>query len=359
MKFYQKRGFALVVLILVILASGAWGISKKPAALPEVSYYNWICDEAGLLSADTEETLRSYNSQWNDKYYAVVAVAAVENIRGWDSDDFARELGSEWGLGGNDMLLLLVESGDWYVACGDNIADSMTDTQQTKLKTAIDEPYYAGDFDGAAEGFFRQADVVLAQLLGSTQSVSDQAWEQGGYYAPSGSGTSIAGVIVLIVVLFVIWALLDRLRYNRYRRNPSRYASRVYYPIFWGRRPRAPRPPRPQQPRRSAPRSGGPIGGGPRPGGGFSGGPRPGGSSRPGGGFSAPRSGGSARSSRPSSSSRSARPSGGFGGSSSRSGGSRSGGFGNRGGFGGGGRSSGGSRGGGFGGKGGFGGGRR
>lgn len=331
-----------MVLILVILASGAWGISKKPAALPEVSYYNWICDEAGLLSADTEELLRGYNSQWNEKYYAVVAVAAVENIRGWDSDDFARELGGEWGLGGNDMLLLLVKNGDWYVACGDNIADSMTDTQQTKLKTALDQPYYLGDFNGAAEGFFRQTDVILAQLLGSTQqATTGQDWEQGGYYVPTGSSTSIASVIVLIVVIFVIWALLDRLRYNRYRRNPSRYASRVYYPIFWGRRPRAPRPPRPQPPRHNGPRPGGPIGGGPRPGGG----------SRPSGGFSGPRPGGSSR------------PSGGFGGSSRSGGfggGSRSsGGFGNRGGFGGGGRSSGGSRGGGFGGKGGFGGGRR
>lgn len=348
MKFYQKRGFALVVLILVILASGAWGLSKKPAALPEVSYYNWICDEADLLSTGTEDTLRSYNSQWNEKYYAVVAVAAVSDIRGWDSDDFARELGGEWGLGGNDMLLLLVKNGDWYVACGDNIADSMTDTQQTKLKTAIDELYYVGNFDEAAAAFFRQADVVLAQLLGSTQQpTGGQDWEQGGYYTPASSGPSLVSVIVLIVVIFVIWALLDRLRYNRYRRNPTRYASRVYYPIFWGRRPHAPRPPRPPRaprpPRRPsgpAPRS--PRSNGPRPGGPIGGGPRPGGSSRP---------------ARPSSS-RSSRPSGGFGGSS-RSSGSRSGGFGNRGGFGGGGRSSGGSRSGGFGGKGGFGGGRR
>ena len=34
MKFYQKRSFALVVLILAIIGSGVSGISKKPAALP-------------------------------------------------------------------------------------------------------------------------------------------------------------------------------------------------------------------------------------------------------------------------------------------------------------------------------------
>ena len=113
MKFYQKRGFALVVLILAIIGSGVYGISKKPAALPEVSYYNWICDEAGLLDQETRQTIQDYNTAWNEQYYAVVAVAAVDDIRGWSSEDYARELGARWGLGANDMLLLLVKGGDW------------------------------------------------------------------------------------------------------------------------------------------------------------------------------------------------------------------------------------------------------
>ena len=323
-----------MVLILAILGASVYGISKKPAALPEVSHYNWICDQAGLLTQDARQTIQEYNTAWNDKYYAVAAVAAVDNIRGWSSEDYARELGAKWGLGANDMLLLLVKGGDWYVACGDDLADQMTDTQQTKLKTALDTPYYAGDYSQAAVDFFRQSDVVLAQTLGRSSTggqspASGQRWQE-----PAGaSGVSIAGVVLLIVCIFVVWALLDRMRYNRYRRRPV-VAGPVYYPIFWGRRPRAPRPPRP-------PRGpGGPMGGGPRPP--RSSGPRPPRSSGP----RPPRSSGP----RPGNYSRSS--SGGFGG------GSRSGGFGNRGGFGGG-RSSGGSRGGGFGGKGGFGGGRR
>ena len=262
----------------------------------------------------------------------MVAVAAVDDIRGWSSEDYARELGARWGLGANDMLLLLVKGGDWYVACGDNLADLMTDTQQTKLKTALDTPYYAGDYSQAAVDFFRQSDVVLAQTLG--RSASTQAPDQNRtWQEPAGaSGVSVAGVVLLIVCIFAVWALLDRMRYNRYRRRPAMMGGPVYYPVFWGRRPRAPRPPRP--PRGPGGPMGGPMGGGPRP-------PRPT-PPRP------PRSNGP-------------RP-GGFGGSrpgGSFGGGSRSGGFGNRGGFGGGGRSSGGSRGGGFGGKGGFGGGRR
>ena len=81
MKFYQKRGFALVVLILAILGASVYGISKKPASLPEVSHYNWICDQAGLLTQDARQTIQEYNTAWNKKYYAVAAVAARGNIR--------------------------------------------------------------------------------------------------------------------------------------------------------------------------------------------------------------------------------------------------------------------------------------
>ena len=315
MKFYQKRGFAMVVLILAIIGSGVYGISKKPAAQPEVSYYNWICDQAGLLDQETRQTIQDYNTAWNKQYYAVVAVAAVDDIRGWKPEDYARELGAKWGLGANDMLLLLVKGGDWYVACGDDLADQMTDTQQTKLKTALDTPYYAGDYSQAAVDFFRQSDVVLAQTLGQSGSHQQPAQKREWQQPSAASGVSVSGVVLLIVGIFVIWSLLDRMRYNRYRRRPVVAGGPVYYPIFWGRRPRAPRPPR---------GPGGPMGGGPRP-------PR---SASP----RSPRSSGP----RPGNYSRSS--SGGFGG------GSRSGGFGNRGGFGGGGRSSGGSRGGGFGG---------
>lgn len=166
MKFYQRRAVALVVLILAILGSSAYGISRKPAPLPEVQQYQWICDEAGLLSKETRSVIESYNTAWNEKYYAVIAVAAVEDLSGWSEADYAAQLGKNWGLGDNDMLLLLAKGEDYYVSLGDGLVYTMTDTQQTKLRTAIEPDYYGGDWDAAVVSFMRQADVIYAQILG-------------------------------------------------------------------------------------------------------------------------------------------------------------------------------------------------
>lgn len=347
MKFFKKRSVAVVVLVLAIAASCAYGLYKKPADQPDVQYGTWLLDGAGVLSADTEQTVDSYNQKWDNAYRAVIAVATTDDIHGWTAEKYAKTLGKSWGLGANDMLLLVVKGGDYYVALGDTLNQGLTDTQIAKLQSAIETPYYQGDYDGAAAAFFRQADVVLAQVLQSGGSSYNGGYNDGyGTYDggwTDSSGTGIGSVIVLIIAIFAAWVLLDRMRYTRYQRR-VRVGGPVipyYYPIFWGRpRRHRPAPPPPRGPR--PPRGGGPrppMGGGPRPGGAPPRRPaapprRPGTlPRRPGGSFGGSRPGGFGG--------------GGFGG------GSRPGGFGG-GGFGGGSR---GGRSGGFGG--GFGGGHR
>ena len=168
MKFYQRRSFALVVLILAVALASVYGFSKKPAELPEVAYHHWICDEEDILDSESEQAIKDYNAAWDKDYGAVVAVAAVEtkDLRGWKIENFAQKLGQKWGLGANDMLLLLVEGDDYYVDRGEQAARVMTDTQQNKLKTAIEQDYYDGDYSAAAVAFFRQADIFYAQAMG-------------------------------------------------------------------------------------------------------------------------------------------------------------------------------------------------
>ena len=80
MKFYQKRGFALVVLVLAILGSCVYGISKKPADLPQVSYGNWLRDDADLLTDETEASLRQYDQSWDSDYRAIIANLGSKSV---------------------------------------------------------------------------------------------------------------------------------------------------------------------------------------------------------------------------------------------------------------------------------------
>lgn len=315
-KLSYNRTLGWLILAAAIVAAAVWGQVKKPAPLPQVSYGTWVCDEAGLLADATEQMAAQYNKNWDSRYGAIIAVATVESIKGWQAQNFADTLGNKWGLGANDMLLLIYPDGngvEYWVSQGQTLLYYQMDSQAYALKSAIESAIYSDGADAGTQALFMQADVYYAQVIGSNSAAGYDSADYGSGGWEDRSGGSVMGVLLLIVVILVVWALLDRVRYNRYRRRTVVVgAPRVtYYPIFWGR-PSAPRHPYRPAPPLSPRRSGQP-----------------------------PRSGGTVRRSAPPASRPSSRPGSGFGG----------------GGFGGS-RSSGGSRGGSFGG-GGFGGGKR
>lgn len=339
MKFFQKRGVAIVVLILVIVASSAWGLHKAPAvstpeggekldpSLSTAAFMQYVRDDAGVLSDKTEEAIGLYNANWDKMFGSIMAVVTIESAN--DLDSIAWEYANQMELAPDDAILVIAEQeGSYYLLPSGSFRSLLESLSQSFVASCMEDGVQKSDYDAAVQELCSQLHVELSGQYRQSQTAQDDA------------GTAM-GFILLLIVLFIIWIWLDKLRYNRYRRRymmPGMGIPTVmYHPIFWGRRPpRGPRPPRSGGPR--------PPQGGPRP-------PRSGGSS--GGNHRPPQ-----QPRRPSGSSGSSF--GGFG--SSGRGGSF--GSGNFGGFGGssrgGGFGGGGSRGGGFGGgrSGGFGGGR-
>ena len=345
MKFFQKRGVAIVVLILAIVASSAWGLHKAPAvstpeggekldpSLSTAAFEQYVRDDADILSSKTEEAVSLYNANWDKMFGSIMAVVTVQSSD--NLENTAYDYADTMQLGSNDAILVIAkQQQDYYLVASGDFYDLLSGLSQSFVASCMADNVQKGDYDAAVRSLCAALHVELSQQYQKDQTAQDDA------------GTAVL-FIMLLIVLFVIWIMLDRMRYNRYRRRymmPGMGVPTVmYHPIFWGRRPpRGPRPPR---------------SGGPRP---PQGGPRP------------PRSGSSGGNRRPPQQPR--RPSGGSGnsfggfGSSGRGGGFGSGNFGGfggssrGGGFGGGGSFGGfgGSRGGGFGGgrSGGFGGGR-
>lgn len=335
MKFFQKRGVAIAVLVLAILASSAWGLSKAPAdttdtavdtttveldaSLDTAVYGQYVRDEVSLLSGKTEEAVSLYNANWDQLFGGIMAVVSLETSDDLEGD--AWSWAEAFQLGENDAILILAdEQQDYYLLASGAFYDLLDSQGSSFVAACMDSGVSRGDFDAAVLALCDAIHVVAYErYAASALSGGDD-----------GMAVTIVAFLMLLAALFILWIILDRIRYNRYRRRylaPGMGAPTVVYrPIFWGR-PRRPRPPRAPRP----PRGPRPPQGGPRPpkGGGF-GGPRPPqGGSRPtrqapkrpsGGGFGGGRSGGFGGG-----------RSGGFGGGRSGGfGGGRGGGFGGR-----------------------------
>ena len=337
MKFFQKRGVAIVVLILAIVASSAWGLHKAPAvstpeggekldpSLSTAAFTQYVRDEADILSDKTEEAVGLYNANWDKMFGSIMAVVTTESAN--DIENAAYDYAIEMQLAENDAILVIAkQQQDYYLLASGDFYDLLSGLSQSFVASCMADGVQKGDYDAAVRSLCAALHVELSQQYQQSEAALDEA----------ANG-------VILIIFFVLWIMLDGMRYRRYRRRymmPGMGVPTVmYHPIFWGRRPpRGPRPPcsggprppqggrgsssgnrrPPQQPRRPSGGSGNSFGG-------F-------GSSGRGGGFGSGNFGG-------------------FGGSS------RGGGFGGGGSFG---RGFGGSRGGRFGGgrSGGFGGGR-
>ena len=313
MKFFQKRGVAIAVLILAILASSAWGLHKAPVvstpeggekldpSLSTASSEQYVRDDADILSGKTEEAVSLYNANWDKMFGSIMAVVTTDSAS--DMENAAYDYAIEMDLAADDAILLIAESErDYYLLASGNFYDLLSGLPQSFVATCMEENVQKNDYDAAVQELFSQLHVELSQQYQQSEAALDEA-------------ASRVMFIMILVIFFILWIALDGMRYRRYRRRymmPGMgIPTVVYRPVFWGRRP--PRGPRPPQPPRRPSSSGGSFGG-------F-------GSTGRGGGFGSGGSFGGFGSSR----------GGGFGGGSF--GGSRGGGFG------------GGGRGGGFGGR--------
>ena len=334
MKFFQKRGVAIVVLILAIVASSAWGLHKTPAvstpeggekldpSLSTAAFEQYVRDEANVLSDKTEKAVSLYNANWDKMFGSIMAVVTTESAN--DIENAAYDYAIEMQLAENDAILVIAkQQQDYYLVASGDFYDLLSGLSQSFVASCMADNVQKGDYDAAVRSLCAALHVELSQQYQQSEAALDEA-------------ASRVMFIMILIIFFILWIALDGMRYRRYRRRymmPGMgIPTVVYRPIFWGRRPpRSPRPPRSGGPR--PPYGGGSSGGNRRPpqpprrpsssGGSFGGF----GSTGRGGGFGSGGSFGGFGSSR----------GGGFGGGSF--GGSRGGGFG------------GGSRGGGFGGR--------
>lgn len=332
MKFLQKRPVAAVVMVLAIVAGILIGQARRPDETAQASTsvtgsYQYVMDSQGVISQDTMAYIDAMNASLFAQTGAQIAVEVVDTTGTEPIADYTAREFDRLGVGSAErnngvLLVLALENmyngapvGDYYMGWGSGWSSSEQQALQSILWSYMEQDFAAGDYDAAVRTTFDALIDYMAEGYGVTvkenyipavpesyhavsggyESVST------GYFAPT-LGTLVFDLVMLVAVLFVVWIILDGVRYSRYRRRylqPGMGRPTVlYYPIFWGRprRYRAPRPPRP--PRRPPPRGPRPpqgpagFGGGGFFGGGFGGGSFGGGAGR--GGFGGGSFGGGA-----------------------------------------------------------------
>ena len=312
MKVFQKKGVAILVMVLCVALASAWGLAHRPAAtapaggeplddsLSTAWCREYIVDNAAVLSERTEEALALYDANWDEWAGSILAVVTEPFVSG-TAEEAAWNWADRLQLGTDDAIVLLDIAGqDAYLLSSGGFYDRFGGEESRYLSAYLYEDFMAGDYDAAVENLFAQV-----HLLFHADVLLPQAGE---------GGPESGALAVTVAVLVLIFSVLDRMRYNTWywRYGGMSVPPVVFRPILWWHRPgglwwrrrRPPRPPRgPAPPRPPAgggsfaprpPRGGASFGaGGFGRGGGFGSGRAGGGGfSRGGGGFGGRAGGG-------------------------------------------------------------------
>ena len=186
MKFFQKRGVAIAVLILAIVASSAWGLHKAPAvstpeggekvdtSLSTAAFEQFVHDDAGILSDKTEETIGLYNANWDKMFGSIMAVVTTDSES--DMENAAYDCAMEMELGENDAVLLIAkQQQDYYLLASGDFYDLLSGLSQSFVASCMADDVQKGDYDAAVRSLCAALHVELSQQYQQSEAALDEA----------------------------------------------------------------------------------------------------------------------------------------------------------------------------------------
>lgn len=293
----RKLACFLALMLALVMSGSALASIEKPG---KDFYY---LDTADVLSTETEGIIYFCNKALEQQTGAQIVIAALDNLDGEDTYDYAYELFNQWGIGSSEedngfLLLMAIQEDDYYALTGPAVEGIFSSSELNKLfDEYLESDFAAKDYDSGALSFFGAVLDKYADYYNLDLDIEDGRSQAQAYLAQAASAenfggarsggnygsrpedvhyheeeedsflSELIGFIVLIVVLSIIFGSSRRRRGGR--------------PIIFFGSPWRHRPPRPPHHPHGGP--GGPGGHRPPSGGSFGG--FGGGAGRTGGGF--------------------------------------------------------------------------
>ena len=238
MKFFQKRGVAVVLTLVMIVAALGIGFARggDPETKPQnvgldtsIDYYEFaglIWDEADVLSDDQERDIAIYNANWAKRYDSVIAVVVAVSAPD-DLEAYAYELGAQVSLQDPDAILVIsADRNERFFAMGMEYPME-PDEVEGRMEMLLDPKLRDGKYGEGIRALFASVNEFYVDHFGLGLLDSNLAMS---------SGSMIINLAVLIAILIIICTVVDNLRYNTYRRRYYGVSNPgvVYRPLlFW------------------------------------------------------------------------------------------------------------------------------
>lgn len=207
--------FAAVLVLVVIALCGCDDQSGYPKATERF----FVNDFADVLEPNDEDTMYNMAVSLNNSTTAQVVVVTVESLDGKEPDEYALELGREWGVGteenNNGIVILLSESDrEINIAVGYGLEGALPDSKTGRIIDVYGLEYLRRDD-------FSKGITAIQNAIVNEVYLEYGMEPQDGYVAIDRIGSQIAtedagevvvSWIIMLVIVMIVLMLSGRRR---------------------------------------------------------------------------------------------------------------------------------------------------
>ena len=219
------------ILFIACLLFSIGAVAQVDNAIPQrpspPRLYNDFTRGRNFLTTEQASYLEGKLVAYNDSTSSQVTIVIVEDLKGYDANEYATALGRKWGVGGqqfNNGIVVLISTGggdgnrDAYIATGYGLEGAVPDiTAKQIIENELIPEFREGNY---YSGLNKTVDAIIKAAAGE-------------YKAPQGygkrKGLSPGKIFLLVIIIWIILGIV-----GRGGGKGGGYASRRGYRGFWG-----------------------------------------------------------------------------------------------------------------------------
>ena len=201
----MKKVFALLCAIGLIISLS---FSSFAINIPEPTNDFFVNDFANVISEEDEQKIMKIGADLYEQTTSQIVVVTIESLDGYDVDEYALELGREWGVGSKDnngvVILLSLSDREISIQVGYGLEGCLNDGKVGRILDDYAIPYLSNnDF---STGLIEAYKAVVYVVCGEYGVELNPEYEINYYDTNESSSDELGadGPIVLFVALFIV-----------------------------------------------------------------------------------------------------------------------------------------------------------
>lgn len=165
----MKKIYAILTVFLIVLILS---FSSFAITLPNPTNDFFVNDFANVISEEHEKEIMKIGADLYEQTTAQIVVVTVESLDGYDVDEYALELGREWGVGSSEtnngvVLLLSVDDRKVTIQVGYGLEGCLNDGKVGRILDEYAIPYLSNnDFSTGLIEAYKAVTYVVCEEYG-------------------------------------------------------------------------------------------------------------------------------------------------------------------------------------------------